>query len=243
MLQDPRSPASAPARATVPATVPAPAPATTPGGPVYAVDRAAQRALQSGTLQHSALLHATGIAFNWWGAHGTIWVVALVWLGARLARWHRAAEFGLRGVEAIAVSSAICGIAKALAGRARPFVTPGEPWHWEFSRGWTDARYFSMPSGHSTAAFAFAAATSATLARGGPVRRAIIVILAFLSAILVAFARMYTNYHWLSDVVVGALLGTSTGLLITRWHASHRQSAFDRVLLGGTPEQQSQLPP
>jgi membrane-associated phospholipid phosphatase len=206
--------------------------ATAPDGPVYAADGAAQRVLQSTTLQQNGVLHASATAFNWWGGPGVIWVAALLWLGARAARRRWLSELGLRCAEAIAVSSAISGIIKGLVGRSRPFVTPGEPWHWQFARGWTDARYFSMPSGHTTAAFAFAAAASVTLARGAATQRAVMVTATFLSALLVAFARMYSNQHWLSDEVVGALLGMCTGFVIARWHVHHPRSAFDRVLLG-----------
>jgi membrane-associated phospholipid phosphatase len=203
-----------------------------PGGPVYAADGAAQRVLQSSTLQQNSVLHATAAAFNWWGGPGVIWFAALLWLGARAARHRRISELGLRCAEAIAVSSAISGIIKGLAGRARPFVTPGEPWHWQFARGWMGAQYYSMPSGHTTAAFAFAAAASVALARGAPTQRNAMVAAAFLSALLVAFARMYSNQHWLSDEVAGVLLGASTGFVIARWHLRHPRSAFDRVLLG-----------
>jgi membrane-associated phospholipid phosphatase len=206
--------------------------ATAPGGPVYAADGAAQRVLQSSTLQQDSILRVSATAFNWWGGPGVIWFAALLWIGARAARRRRISELGLRCAEGIAVSSAISGIIKGLVGRARPFVTPGEPWHWEFARGWTDARYFSMPSGHTTAAFAFAAAATVTFTRGAPAQRAAMATAAFLGALLVAFARMYSNQHWLSDEVAGALLGSSTGFVIARWHVRHPHSPFDRVLLG-----------
>ncbi|HVT39927.1 MAG TPA: phosphatase PAP2 family protein [Gemmatimonadaceae bacterium] len=206
--------------------------ATAPGGPVYAADGAAQRVLQSSTLQQNRVLRASAAVFNWWGGPGVILVAAVLWLGARAARRRRISALGLRCAEAIAVSSAISGIIKGLAGRARPFVTPGEPWHWQLGRGWAGAHYYSMPSGHTTAAFALAGAATVTLARGAPPYRAAIATVAVLSALLVAFARMYSNQHWLSDEVVGTLLGMSTGVVIARWHARHPESAFDRALLG-----------
>ena len=52
------------------------------------------------------------------------------------------------------------------------------------------------------------------------------------STLLVAFARMYTNQHWFSDVGTGAVLGATAGLLLTRWHERHPGTAFDRVLAG-----------
>ena len=206
----------------------------TQGGPLYDADRAAQRDLLTNSVQTNHAARATAIAFNWWGGPGVVWFAALLWLGARLARRRTMAELGLRSTEGIAVSSAISGIVKGLAGRARPFVAPGEPWHWQFANGWTDARYFSMPSGHTTACFAVAAAASLTVARWRPAWRAVVVSSTFATALLVAFARVFANQHWLSDVVAGAVLGMCTGFAIAHWHGRHPQSSFDRALLGST---------
>jgi membrane-associated phospholipid phosphatase len=196
------------------------------------VDRATQRALQAASLQRDELARSTAIAFNWWGGPGVIWVAAVLWLGARALRRPRLAELGLRASESIAVSSAISGIVKGLAGRSRPFLTPGEPWHWDFAHGWTDARYFSMPSGHTTATFAFAAAVSMVAARWPRLAQVGVTVAVFSSALLVAFARMYLDQHWATDVLAGALLGMGIGIALATWHARHPGSAFDRALLG-----------
>lgn len=203
-------------------------------GVLCLVDRSTQELLQSAVWQQSAALHAIERAFNWWGGSGVIWFAALLWLGGRALKMRRVAELGLRGAEGIAVSSAISGITKGLAGRARPFVTPGEPWHFEFARGWTEAHYFSMPSGHTTATFGFAVAASLAATRFAPPSRALFISLALTSAVAVAFARTYSNQHWLTDVIAGALLGAATGWWIVRLHRRISDPVFDRALLGGT---------
>jgi membrane-associated phospholipid phosphatase len=200
--------------------------------PVYDADRAVAAALQSPALQHNAVLHAIGATFNWWGGSGVIYFTALVWLGARALRRERISLLGLRAAEAIAIASALSGILKGFAGRARPFIAPGEPWHWNFLHGWSDARYFSMPSGHTTATIAFATAISVASVRWTPPARTAMILGGFTSALLVAFARMYTNQHWFSDVFTGAALGAATAYLLTRWHERHPGTAFDRVLAG-----------
>ncbi|MGH7653945.1 MAG: phosphatase PAP2 family protein [Gemmatimonadaceae bacterium] len=199
---------------------------------IYRADAAVAAALQSTTLQQNELLHAVGRAFNWWGGSGVIYFAAALWLGGRALKQARASVLGLRGAEAIAVASAISGIVKGFAGRARPFVTPGEPWHWNFLHGWTDARYFSMPSGHTTATIAFAAAISVASARCPRPARVMMILGIFTSVFLVAFARTYTNQHWFSDVIAGAVLGAATGTLIARWHERHPFTAFDRFMAG-----------
>ena len=200
--------------------------------PLYDADRAIAAALQSPALQQNAALHAIGAAFNWWGGPGVIWFAAILWLGGRALKRPLVSTIGLRGAEGIAVASAISGILKGFAGRARPFVTPDEPWHWSFLHGWTDAKYFSMPSGHTTATFAFAAAITIASARMTWMARLSLVSASFASAILVAFARTYTNQHWFSDVLAAALLGGMTGFLLAGWHERHPRTAFDRVMLG-----------
>jgi len=198
------------------------------------LDRSTQELLQSAPWQQNATLHTIATAFNWWGGSGVIWFAALLWLGGRALGWARIAELGLRGAEGIAVSSAISGITKGLASRARPFVTPGEPWHFEFAHGWRDAHYFSMPSGHTTATFGFAVAASLAAVRFAPLPRATFITLALVSAVAVAFARTYADQHWFTDVIVGALLGATTGWWLVRLHRRIGSSAFDRALLGGT---------
>lgn len=203
-----------------------------PDNLIYVADRALQRTLQQPTIQQNPTLRAAARVFDWWGGPGVIWCAALLWLGARALKRRRISELGLRGAEAIAVASALSGIVKGLAGRSRPFLVPGEPWHWDFAHGWTDARYFSMPSGHTTATFAFAAAISVVALTRRMAPRVALSLAAFTGAILVAFARTYLDQHWLSDVEIGALLGGATGFALALWHARHRDSRFDHVLLG-----------
>ena len=209
----------------------------TPDNLLYVADRALQSILQDPAVQHDAVLRAIAHAFNWRGGPGVICCAAVLWLGARALKRHGIAELGLRGAEGIAVASAISGIAKGLTGRSRPFLVPAEPWHWEFAHGWTDARFFSMPSGHTTATFAFAAAASVVAGNWRPIPRAAFTAAVFGSALLVAFARAFLDQHWLTDVAAGALLGGVTGFALARWHVRHPATPFDRALLGAPTAQ------
>jgi undecaprenyl-diphosphatase len=62
----------------------------------------------------------------------------------------------------------------------------------------------SMPSGHAATSFAGAVILTYLLPRGAP--------LFFLLASAIAFSRVYVGVHYVSDVIVGALLGTAVGL-------------------------------
>jgi len=172
------------------------------------------------------------VAANWWGGPGIIWFGAVLWLGGRTLKRTTVARIGLRGAEGLAIASALSAIIKGFAGRARPFVTPGEPWHWEFAHGWSDAHFFSMPSGHTTATTAFAVGVLLATRGIGVSQRVALVVPLIASAGAVAFARVYTDQHWLSDVLAAVVLGTVTSVVLARIHTRTRGDGYHRVMLG-----------
>ncbi len=50
-------------------------------------------------------------------------------------------------------------------------------------------------------------------------------------ATLVGLSRMYHNKHWASDVVLGAAIGTFSGLKVVRYSHAHPDNPVDKVLL------------
>jgi undecaprenyl-diphosphatase len=88
---------------------------------------------------------------------------------------------------------------KAAVARPRPFETIPEA---DPLIGATVGQ--SMPSGHAATSFAGAVILTYLLPRGAP--------LFFLLASAIAFSRVYVGVHYVSDVIVGALLGTAVGL-------------------------------
>ena len=200
---------------------------------VYDADRAAQIATQAPAMQALEPLRSVGTAFNWWGGDGVVYATVLIWLTGRIMRWTRPSLVGLRGLEGLRVASGFAALMKGMCGRARPYFTPGEPWHWELARTFTDSRYFSMPSGHTTATFGFAIAVTLAVRPWPRAVRVPVSIAACASAVLVAFARVYTNQHWLSDVIVGAALGSAAAVFVMRLHGRAPNSRFDQLLLGG----------
>lgn len=171
-------------------------------------------------------------SLNWWGGTGVIVFAALLWLGGRALGRHTVSRIGLRGAEAIAVASALSGITKGLAGRSRPFLASGAPWQWDFNHGWSDARYFSMPSGHTTATVAFAVAAAIAAWRTRRTGGGTFGVIMLMSAACVGWARMYTDQHWLSDVIAAIVLGTATSLVLAAMHARAPAAGYHRVMLG-----------
>jgi membrane-associated phospholipid phosphatase len=139
---------------------------------------------------------------------------AAVALTAAVARWARRAP--LAGTWAVLVSAVIAfradNVLKESIDRPRPPAVVADLDVRESIGG------FGFPSGHSTMAFALAAALQPIL----PSRWR---WLAWVLAALVGIARMYVGVHWPADVVGGAALGTAIGgatWLGVRWIVERR---------------------
>lgn len=118
------------------------------------------------------------------------------------------------------MSSIYGGLANALLkfifNRQRPAIGL-EPWHFfaffeSGAKHFTDLLYAynSMPSGHTISTLA--GITPLILAYRHKMLRLILIIW----AILVNFSRVYTLNHWLSDVIMATVLGSSIGLAVYR---------------------------
>jgi undecaprenyl-diphosphatase len=112
---------------------------------------------------------------------------------------------------AIGLPSLFTGIVKRIIGRARPFVggSPDAFLYHPFS--WHPA-YASMPSGHTTTAFAAAFAIGAIWPRG---RTAL-----WIYAVLILTSRLVITAHHPSDVVAGAIVGGLGAWLVQRYFAA-----------------------
>jgi undecaprenyl-diphosphatase len=139
-------------------------------------------------------------ALNFLGGAWCTWGLRVAVIGILLWRrhWLHLGAFVL----AVATSEALIGTSKALIGRPRP---PGS------LVGTSGA---SFPSGHAIAAAVTAVGLVIALLPAGPARWKW-EWKAALYASLMALSRTYLGAHWLSDVVAGALLGTSCGHVVT----------------------------
>jgi membrane-associated phospholipid phosphatase len=111
---------------------------------------------------------------------------------------------------AVGVPGLIVSIVKRFIGRVRPSPAGPfayEPFHWR-------PDFASLPSGHTTSAFATLVAVGALFPRARP----------FLwgFALLIAVSRIAVTAHFVSDVLVGAAVGALGAWCVRDWFALRR---------------------
>ncbi len=150
---------------------------------------------------------------------GLIWALQISWRGAAIGP---ASEKILRLSLAVLAALGAKELLKLAFGRTWPetftcgnpsFIGDGTFGFFPFHGG---AGWAAFPSGHETVAAAFAAALWVLAPRLRP--------LAPLLALLVGIGLLGADYHWLSDILAGALLGVSIGLLVARVKLSRAPS-------------------
>lgn len=175
--------------------------------------------------------------FNFLGSPGTLVAGVAMYGVGRLGHFDRVADLGLHSTEAIVLSSGVTYVIKGLAGRERPsHAGVNDPDDFAFGGGFRSGGSSSFPSGHATAAFATATVVTLETHRWWPKSTWYIAPLMFGGASMVGVARLYSNAHWASDVVMGAGIGTLMGLKVFRYnHLTHENNRANRWLLTAIP--------
>lgn len=159
------------------------------------------RALDHFTLRHDAfadLLQAYVVSSEY-----LFIALVLAFVAAALVRGEpvtRATGFVAGASAAVALLAG--SLVSALVNRPRPFVS--HPSVHDFLAHAPDP---GMPSDHATAAFAIGTAILLAHRRTG--------VAVLTAATVVALGRVFLGVHYLSDVVVGAMLGIGAALLVT----------------------------
>ncbi|WKW13582.1 phosphatase PAP2 family protein [Pseudogemmatithrix spongiicola] len=202
------------------------------GGLAYFADQSARDAVRGSGPQGSAVLDGIAGFGNPYGSPGVMALSAALYGGGLLAKRPVIAASGFRGLEAIGVSGLVTATIKGLAGRKRPEISPDDPASFAWLRGMREGGdYQSVPSGHATAAFAFATAVHLEVRRRAPQHARLVGILVYSGAVATAYGRMHDDRHWLSDVVTGAGIGSVTAAAIHRWHATRAADPIDGFFL------------
>ncbi len=194
-------------------------------------DRRITRALQDEARQANKYLNRGAAVFRLLGHPGGIITGAGIYAGGYVAGNRRAEDLGLHTVETIVIANTITAAIKMTAGRARPRESPDNAANFKLFRGVGKGEYQSFPSGHTTAAFAFATIVSAETSHWWPESRWLIGPVVYGGAALTGVSRIYNNAHWASDVVAGAAVGTLTGIKVYRYQHSHPNNRLDKRFL------------
>jgi len=142
---------------------------------------------RSETAQHIVVL-VTGLG----DFRTQLFAAALLIIVLLIARQWRHAAFALATTLGTAIAN---GTLKAFFARARPEVLL-DP-----------LTTYSMPSGHSSAAFALFMTVAVLAGRGQPVRLRLTWLLVFgIPALAIALSRVYLGVHWPTDILAGMLL-------------------------------------
>lgn len=156
----------------------------------------------------------------------------LLYGAGKLSGNKRLADIGLHGAEAVAVASVVSTLIKSTTGRPRPFESGNDAFAFKPNKGWSDGHYRSFPSLHVAGSFAFATALVSETRRHNAGAARFYAPVLYAVAIAPGLGRMYENYHWPSDVVLGSLIGIYAGTKTVRYVHSHPGNRGDRWFLG-----------
>jgi membrane-associated phospholipid phosphatase len=116
---------------------------------------------------------------------------------------------GRHVVQSLAYAGLLTTGLKMVIGRHRPYLNDGNQ---AFDLFTTNDAYFSLPSGHTTVAFAISSSLAADI--DNPYAT----IGLYGIAALTAASRIYVDRHWLSDTFLGAAIGTACGYGVVHLH-------------------------
>ncbi|MDQ6634166.1 MAG: phosphatase PAP2 family protein, partial [Gemmatimonadota bacterium] len=199
---------------------------------MFPADRSIAQRLENENSKANRFLDRSATGFELISSPGAFIIGPALYVYGRYADHPGVEDLGLHGTEAVVLASGVTGILKGLLGRSRPYVTADtNPRDFKFGKGFSGEDRSSFPSGHTTTAFAAAAAVTSEVQRMWPKYTWYVAPVMYGGATLVGLSRMYHNKHWASDVVLGAGIGTFSGIKVVRYSHAHPANFIDRVLL------------
>jgi membrane-associated phospholipid phosphatase len=199
---------------------------------MFPVDKHIAGQLQNPDLTANRFLENSAKGFESITTPGAFIIGGGLYAAGRLMHKPNLADFGWHGTEAVLVASGFTSFLKGTLGRARPFVSADtNPHDFRFGAGFSKSDRQSFPSGHTSTAFAAAAAVTSEVRRLYPKAVWYVAPVMYGGATMVGLSRMYHNKHWASDVALGAAVGTFSGLKVVRYSHAHPDNKVDRIIL------------
>ena len=200
---------------------------------LYPVDKSLAIKMQNQyTAPGGKALNNWANGFDYLALPGVYIIAPAFYLAGRISHNDKIKDLGWHTTEAAIAGAAITEVLKGFVGRARPYVSADtNPRSFKFLSGFTNGDRQSFPSGHATIAFAAAAAASSEVSREYPKLTWVVGPILYTSAAFVGLARMYQSQHWASDVMMGAGIGTFSGLKIVRYAHAHPDNWIDKIMI------------
>ncbi|MEP7345753.1 MAG: phosphatase PAP2 family protein [Gemmatimonadaceae bacterium] len=202
---------------------------------LFPVDERISKRLQRPSAQNNRFFRHASKGFEQLAVPGAYIIGGSVYVVGRLSHQPRVADLGLHTTEAVLIATGVTGVLKGAFGRARPYVSADTNSHdFKFGAGFGDDSRRAFPSGHSTTAFAAAAAVTSEVHRSWPGRwwsTWLVGPAMYGGATMVGLARIYHDDHWASDVALGAAVGTFGGMKVVQYSHAHPHNFIDGVLL------------
>ena len=200
---------------------------------MFPLDKRAAHSLQDSSTQANRLFHHATTDVEIITSPGAYIIGGALYAAGKLGGSERLADLGWHGTEAVLFSQGITTLLKGVVGRGRPFLSNGtDPGDYHFGKGFSSGDWSSFPSGHTSTAFAAAAAVTNETTRWWPRSTWIVGPIMYAGATSVGLSRMYHNRHWGSDVLLGAAIGTFSGRKIVQYVHGHPDNRLDRIILG-----------
>jgi membrane-associated phospholipid phosphatase len=141
----------------------------------------------------------------------------LFYVGGLITEDKEIRKTGLILIETIALNALVTQGLKMTFGRARPYINEGNL-DIDFMTFELDEEDYSLPSGHTSNAFAVATVLSERI------NNIFASITLYSLAGLTAFQRIYADQHWFSDTVLAAAIGTLVGLKVVKLNSDDNPS-------------------
>jgi len=142
-------------------------------------------------------------------------------------------RIGLLVAESYVFSGVITIGTKSLVGRWRPYTGHGSLAFLPLTVGPND--HLSFPSGHATIAFALSSVMACQF------KNRLWQVFWYACAAVTALSRVYHDQHWLSDVLLSALIGTTVGVWLNNHHVKKEtlEGSKSRQVL--SPEDEAEI--
>ena len=145
----------------------------------------------------------------------------LIYFTGLVSRNELIRETGRMLLQSLVYSGSLTLLLKTITARSRPYYSENQ---YEFNWFENNNDKFSFPSGHSTVAFAvstvFAEKIDTWWSRAG----------VYSIAALTAYSRVHDNQHWVSDAVLGSLIGFGSGYFVVHHNDDCRKKQKFSIL-------------